>query len=138
MRSDAGSVTLWMVGLVMVVFAVGGISIDLWRALAAHRQVAAVVDAAAVAAGSGIDEEAWRTSGVLRLDPDLVEARVEEVVAAQSPEVVSDYAVVTAEDGSSATVRAITTIDLTLLDLLVDGPLTVDAEASVSPVVSSG
>lgn len=136
MRDDRGSITLWLVGLVMIVFAVGGIGIDLWRGLAAHRYVASVVDAAAVAAGSAIDEEMWRFEGELILDPDRVRDHVALSVAAQSggPDVA--YAVATAPDGSRATITAATTVDLTLLALLVEGALEVSATATASPMLS--
>lgn len=136
MRSERGSVTLWMVGLVMIIFAVGGIAIDLWRGLAAHRYVAAVVDAAAVAAGSGIDEDRWRATGELALDPARVEARVATSVAAQSGGPELGYSVTTAPDGSQATITATTTVELTLLALLADGGLDVAATATASPTLS--
>ena len=133
--SERGSISLWMVGMVMVVFAVGGIAIDLWRGLASHRQVAAIVDAAAVAAGSGIDEEAWRLGGDLRLDPAHVEERVATAVAAQGSPSVS-VSVLTAGDGSSATVAGSAIVDLTLLGLIVDDGFEVSAVATAMPVLS--
>ncbi|HEX2154838.1 MAG TPA: pilus assembly protein TadG-related protein [Acidimicrobiia bacterium] len=136
MKRDEGSITLWMVGLVMVVFAVGGISIDLWRGLAAHRHVASVADAAAVAAGSGIDETTWRLEGRLILEPAHVAERVAAAVAAQSGEGIVDYRVTTVPDGSRATVTASTQVELTLLALLADGPIEVSAHASASPTLS--
>ena len=132
---ERGSITLWMVGMVMVVFVVGGIAIDLWRGLAAHRQVAAIVDSAAVAAGSGIDEIAWRDQGLLRLDPGHVDERVAASVSAQDTELIV-VAVVTAADGSSATVTGSTTVDLTLLAIVVDGAFEVSASATASPFLS--
>lgn len=135
MNGERGSITLWMVGMVMVVFAVGGIAIDLWRGVAAHRNVASVVDSAAVAAGSGIDEERWRLDGVLILDSE----RVRQQVAAANdvhddPPIVLE--VVTAGDGSEATVTGRTAVELTLLGLLTDGAIEISARATVSPVLS--
>lgn len=132
--NEKGSITLWMVGLVMVVFAIGGIAIDLWRGLAAHRQVAAVVDSAAIAAGSGVDEERWRATGELSLDPMRVDERVAAVAA--DADFAVTLSVVVAADGSSATVEGATAVDLTLLGILTDGPLEVTARASALPVVS--
>lgn len=136
MKGERGSVTLWMVGLVMMVLAVGGIAVDLWRGLAAHRHVAAVVDAAAIAAGSGINEQEWRLNGRLVLDPARVAESVSASVAAQAatPPVAVD--VITAGDGSEATVTGVTAIDLTLLGIFVDGDLEVSARATVSPSLS--
>ncbi len=131
---ERGSVTLWMVGMVLVVFLVGGIGLDLWRGLTAHRLVATVVDSAAVAAGSGIDEGAWRSGGELRLDPEVVDERVAAVVAAQSVEGVQ-IRVTVAPDALSATVTGSTHVDLTLLALLVSEGFTVSASASAAPVL---
>lgn len=136
MRSEQGSITLWMVGLVMIVLAVGGIAVDLWRGLAAHRQVAAAVDAAVIAAASGIDEDSWRIGGVLVLDPARVEERVAQVIAAQEMETPLTWSVATAGDGSEATVVASTTVELTLLRLLADGAIELSAQATAEPVVS--
>lgn len=135
MRSERGSITLWMVGMVMIVFLVGGIAIDLWRGLAAHRRVAAVVDSAAIAAGSGIDELAWRTEGILRLDPVHVADRVAVSADAQSGSGIA-VSVVTEADGSAATVTGSTTVELTLLRLVVAEGFEVSAAATASPVLS--
>lgn len=131
---ERGSITLWMVGLVMVVFAIGGVAIDLWRGLAAHRQVAAVVDSAAIAAGSGIDEEWWRASGELRLDAVRVADQVAAVGAESDSSV--ELTVTVIPDGSSASVAGATAVDLTLLGLFTDGELEISARASAVPVLS--
>lgn len=135
MNNERGSVTLWMVGMVLIVFAVGGIALDLWRGLTAYRQVSALVDSAAVAAGSGLDESAWRVEGRLVLDPALVQARVAESIAAQSGDTIG-HDVVVAADGSEATVRAWTSVDLTLLRLVTGGSIEVQARATASPTLS--
>ena len=136
MRGERGSITLWMIGLVMVVFAVGGIAVDLWRGLAAHRQLATSVDAAAIAAASGIDENTWRLEGALVLDPIRVEESVAQVMVAQEAAMPMAWEVSTAADGSEATVVASTTVELTLLRLLTEGTLDLTAEATAEPVVS--
>jgi hypothetical protein len=123
-----------MLGMVMVVFTVGGLAIDLWRGLAAHRQVAGVVDSAAVAAGSAIDEDAWRAQGILVLDPDRVRRRVAVAEAEAGSSVV--LAVTVAADGLSARVTGTTTVDLTLLGIITEGPLQIGARATVAPVLS--
>lgn len=136
MTGERGSVTLWMVGMVLVVFVVGGIAIDLWRGLSGHRFVASVADAAAVAAASGIDEGAWRSDGRLVLDASLVETRVAEAVAAQSGGPPVDYEVTIAADGSAATVSVATSVELTLLRLVTDDTIDVAAHATASPTLS--
>lgn len=133
---ERGSITLWMLGLVLVILLVGGIGVDLWRGLAAHRRVAAVVDAAAVAAGSGIDEELWRRAGELALDPDAVEARVAAAVAAQPDSSEVAVTVEVAPDGAGATVTGAAFVDLTLLRLVSTEVVRAEAVAVASPVLS--
>lgn len=66
-RDERGSFTLWVLGLCMILLMVGGVSIDLWRAFAARRSLAAMADAAAVAGASALDESAFRDSGAVQL-----------------------------------------------------------------------
>jgi Flp pilus assembly protein TadG len=68
-RLDArGTVTLWILGLCISLMFLGGLSVDLWRAVAARRELSSIADSAATAAANGVDVEALR-AGTLRLDP---------------------------------------------------------------------
>lgn len=68
-RMDArGTVTLWILGLCISLMFLGGLSVDLWRAVAARRELSSMADTAATAAANGVDVEALR-AGTLRLDP---------------------------------------------------------------------
>ena len=69
MKSDRGSVTIWMLGLSVLLLLFGGLAIDFWRALALQRELAAVADSAAVAAASGIDEGHYRLTGEVVREP---------------------------------------------------------------------
>lgn len=69
LRDEAGSITIWLLGLAVGVLFVGGIGLDLWRIAAERRVLAGVVDGAAVAGASVIDEAAFREHGQVRLDP---------------------------------------------------------------------
>ncbi len=75
-ENDGGftSVSFMMMMLVMVI-AVGGISVDLWHLVAEHRDVAGVVDGAAIAAAGAIDEDA------LRGDTPFLQIHAEKAVA---------------------------------------------------------
>jgi Flp pilus assembly protein TadG len=64
---ESGTITLWMLGLCLMLFLLGGISLDLWRAFSERRSLAATADAAAVAGASALDEAAYRNSGAVRL-----------------------------------------------------------------------
>jgi len=83
LRDDSGTVTLWLLGVCLLLFALGGISVDLWRGFSARRSLANAADAAALAGASAIDEDAYRGSGVIQLDPVLAQARARAHLARQ-------------------------------------------------------
>jgi len=95
-RPDArGFITLWVLGLTVAVLFLGGLGIDLWRAIAVRREVSAMADAAATAGANGLDESALR-GGRLELDP----ARARRLVAAE----LAEYPDAGRLDGESVTV----------------------------------
>ena len=75
--------TLWFLGLCVIVLFVGGLSLDLWHAFSERRSLAAAADAGARAGASMIDEQAYHDSGTLRLDPLAAEDAACRSVAAQ-------------------------------------------------------
>lgn len=133
---DRGSVTIWMLGLSLLLLLFGGLALDFWRGLALQRELAAVADSAAIAAGSGIDEEAYRAVGAVLLDPTRARNLAFASVDAQQVELI-DVAVTVSEAGSSVTVTLVAVLELGLLGVLVqeDDPLTVRATATASPLL---
>jgi hypothetical protein len=73
--ADRGSVTLWSLGLAVIVLALGVLSLDLWSVLAARQELVAIADATSFAAASGIDEERLRADGSVILDPEAARER---------------------------------------------------------------
>ena len=82
-RRESGTITMWMLGLCVMLFLLGGISLDLWRAFSERRSLAATADAAAVAGVSALDEAAYRSSGVVRLVPADAQRRAQASLAEQ-------------------------------------------------------
>ena len=80
-RDQHGMITLWILGLTISVMFLGGLGLDLWRAIAVRREVSVMADAAATAGANGLDENALR-GGELQLD----DARVRQLVAAELAE----------------------------------------------------
>jgi hypothetical protein len=76
-EAERGSATLWALGLSMLLFGFGFLSLDLWSSFSSRQQAAAVADSAAIAGGSALDEAAYRTGSVV-LDPVLAEQRAIE------------------------------------------------------------
>src|SRR5256714_6023898 len=66
-RTERGTVTLWVLGLCIALMFLGGLSLDLWRAVAVRREMSAMADAAATAGANGVDEPSLR-SGLVQLD----------------------------------------------------------------------
>lgn len=131
--SDRGSITIWMLGLSVLILTFGGLALDYWRALALQRELAAVADSAAVAAASGIDETVYRTTGELVLEPGRSADLARNAIAWQGVDVVSSIFV----EDDSVTVTLIGEVELGLLGVFVDQsePLTVRATATAVPLL---
>ncbi len=134
---DAGSVTLWGIGLALVLLGFGGVVVDGWRAFAERQDVAGMADAAAIAGATAIDEAKFRATGDAQLDPVLAEARAGEYLLRQDN---FDPGVV------AATIRATSTgvevvlekdVNFTLLGLFLAGeePLRIRVPGYATPNV---
>ena len=133
-KSERGSVTIWMLGLSVLLLLFGGLALDFWRGVALQRELAAVADSAAIAAASGIDEEYYRATGEVILDATRSRALALTSVAAQDVDL-SSVSSTTSADLVSVTVIVIAELELGLLGVFVDEsePLTVRASATASP-----
>lgn len=133
-QADRGSVTIWVLGLSMVLLTFGGLALDYWRALAFQRELASVADSAAIAAASGIDEEVYRDGGEVVLKPSRATDLALEAVAWQGVDVMSTDVVV---DPASVTVTLTGAVELGLLGVFVDEdePFTVRGSATAVPVL---
>lgn len=133
LRAERGTALTWLLGLLLMVLALGGLSVDLWRAFSERRLVAGVVDAAAIAGASGVDEELLRETGEARLDRALATQQAARSLASHS-ETVENASINVAADGSAITVSATREVPLTLARLLhPGGDHHVGAQATTSP-----
>ncbi|HEX2404481.1 MAG TPA: pilus assembly protein TadG-related protein [Acidimicrobiia bacterium] len=128
--------TLWTLGLSVLLLLFGGVAVDFWRALALQRELAAIADSASVAAASGIDEDHYRTTGEVLIDAARATEIGSSYVASQDVDL-EDLVVTTAADGLSVSVAVVDRLDLGLMGVFVDQqvPLTVTAEATATPVL---
>ena len=74
-RGDDGMITLWLLGVTLIVMFVGWFSVTMWTGSSQRRQLAAAADQAAQAGATALDVDAFRQSGVRQLDPALAEQR---------------------------------------------------------------
>jgi Flp pilus assembly protein TadG len=119
-RRESGTITMWMLGLCVMLFLLGGISLDLWRAFSERRSLAATADAAAVAGASALDEAAYRSSGLVRLLPGDAERRARASLAEQlDRRALRDARVAATEGKVSVTVGG--AVDFSLLQIVAPG-----------------
>jgi hypothetical protein len=125
-----------MLGLSLLLLLFGGLVIDFWRALALQRELAAIADSASVAAASGIDEEHYRLTGEVLIEPARAAGLGSAYAMTQDIQLV-DLVVSTSEDRSSVMVLVVDELELGLMGVFVDQtePLTVTAEARAVPVL---
>ena len=134
--TERGTITLWVLGLCLMMLLLGGISLDLWRAFSERRALASAADAAALAGSAALDEAAFRRHGVVQLDPIEAERRARSSLQSQfDVEALRDVDVVV----SATTVRVEVTgrVDFTLLSLADPGdPLEIRVAATAQPTRS--
>jgi Flp pilus assembly protein TadG len=125
-----------MLGLSLVLLLFGGTVIDFWRALALQRELAAIADSASVAAAAGIDEEHYRLTGEVLIEPTRAVDLGSAYVASQDVDLL-ELSVSSAVDGSSVTVLVVDELELGLMAVFIDqsAPLTVTAKATAVPVL---
>lgn len=116
---DSGHVTLWLLGVAIMILFVSGFAVDLWQATAQRRTLAGLADAAATAGSTALDDTAFRDADVVRLAPDDAESRATQLLAARIESAgapVTDAAV----DATPERVRVVVRgeIEATLLRLL--------------------
>ncbi len=119
-RRESGTTTMWMLGLCLMLFLLGGISLDLWRAFSERRSLAGSADAAAVAGASALDEAAYREGSVVRLVPGDAERRARASLADQlDRRALRDARVAATEQ--QITVMVTGSVDFSLLQMLTPG-----------------
>jgi Flp pilus assembly protein TadG len=135
MRSERGSVTLWTLGLSVLLLLFGGLMVDFWQALALQRELAAIADSASIAAASGIDEEHYRATGEVMIDPARATGLGTAYVGSQDV-ALSELAVSIAPDGLSVTIEVTDHLDLGLIGVFIEqqAPFAIRAEATAVPV----
>jgi Flp pilus assembly protein TadG len=132
-HGEDGTITLFVLGLCVAVLFLGGLSLDLWRAFSERRELAGTVDAAAVAAASALDEQAFRTDGSVVLLPSAAVAVACDHLRAHADSAEPCLGIHATPDAVVVTARR--EVPLTLLRVLLPGqsPLEVEVTARASP-----
>lgn len=132
--TERGSVTLFVLGLCVLLLFVGGLALDLWRAFSERLALTSAADAAAVAGASALDADHFRRTGETRLDAALAEQRALDAIAGQADRrsLTGATAEATPED---VTVMASGRVDFTLLRIFLadEDPFTVTVSSTADP-----
>lgn len=131
-RDERGSVTLWVLGLLMPTLLLGGLAFDLWRGFSERRALVGIADAAAVAGANGVDTDYFYDTDRVQLDPDLAEQLARDNLAAQLDDrALDDWEVEATTE--SVTVRIRGSVGLTLLKLFYDETWDIEADSTARP-----
>ena len=131
-RGDA--MVVFVVGLLLVILPLGGISVDLWHSISDERALQSAADAAAAAGAGGIDANAYRYQHRLALDPTLAAGRATASLAGQTglPALSSPPEISVASEQITVVLRE--DVHLTLLRIVAgDRPIRIVATASSAP-----
>lgn len=132
--------TIWGIGLTLVIAAFAGLVIDTWRVFAERQDLSGMADAAAIAGATAIDIDHLDATGEVVLNPGLARQRAFEYLAHQDgwgDDIT--YDAIPAPDGAGIDVVLERDIDFTLLGPLLpgEGPLHVTVTSFASPNVIS-
>ena len=129
---DRGSVTVWTLGMVLVVLFLGAISFDLWSGFSTRRELAGAADQAAQAGANALDESRFRSTGERRLDPHRAERLATDNLAAHGITGSTQVDIWATTD--EITVQLTATVDVGLLRIFGGGdPLVVSVRAVGEP-----
>jgi Flp pilus assembly protein TadG len=117
----------------MMLFLLGGISLDLWRAFSERRSLTSAADAAAIAGATALDTDAYRRTGAVQLIPTEAERRALASLRDQLDKRALRDARVTA-DATTVTVEIHGEVEFTLLRLAnPDGNLEITVHSTARP-----
>jgi Flp pilus assembly protein TadG len=134
-QDDRGFLTIWLLGLCLLLLVLGGVSLDLWRVFSERQALAGLADSASLAGAAGLDLDAARR-GLVVLDPSDAGGRARASIAGQEDKgslVVSSVKIVVVQNPSEVTVSAEGQVHLTLLRLLLgDRPVTLRVSSTAA------
>ena len=132
---ERGSVTLWSLGLVLILLFAGAVALDLWRVVSYHGTLTGIADRAAIAGAAEVDVAALYRNSV-ELVPDGA-ARAAEDFARSQPHWDSASMTVRAfADRSRVSVEVSGTVELSLLGMFAPPRgVVLNVQSQASPTV---
>ena len=131
--NDEGAITIWVLGLVMIVAFFGWMSIDLYSAFSDRRQLASAADQAAQAGAAALDADVWRNSGIRQLDPDRAKQLALQNLGEQNLGPLSNATITATAEQITVVLEADVASGLISIFGAGDDPLTVTVTATGTP-----
>lgn len=132
-RDQSGqAILIFLLGMATLILVLGFLAVDTYRLISIDRDLSAAVDGAAAAGANGIDEQAYRDSGAVQLDPGRAEAFAADTLGVQ-PHAGEMVNVTIVADVDRITVTAERPVQLLLLRFIGDPGRTVRAGAEATP-----
>ena len=135
-EAERGSVSLWVLYWSFIVLFIAGFGVDLWRGVAVRRTLLEQAEAAAAAGANGVDEQMFRQTGEVRVDPARADDLARSTLAAQGEFALVESALVSVDGATQeVTVQLSAEVDFTLIKVFLssEAPLVVDVAASAAP-----
>lgn len=134
-RTEHGSVTVWILGLVMILFLAGALAMDMWRVVAYHGTLVGIADKGAVAGAAQVDVEELYENVVV-LVPDGAERAAEDFARIQPHWEEGSMTVRAYADRSQVSVEVTGIVQLTLLRIFAPSQgIVLNVRSQASPTV---
>jgi hypothetical protein len=133
LSDERGSTVLPMVVLTFLLLSAGGLGFDLYRLIVTRQTVVGIVDSAAIAGATAVDEQEYFDSQgtVIVLDPAVARERAAASLSSQSTPLAS-ASIDIAPGGEEITVAGAVDMQFTLLRLLLPTMSTARVQASAT------
>jgi Flp pilus assembly protein TadG len=135
-HEEKGFFTIWTLGVCVMLLAMGGVSLDLWRGFTERRELAAITDSAAIAGASQLDLAAFKVDGTVQLDPVLAQQAAADYLQTQgaAANITFTSPPLITVTGNEINITAGTRIELTLMKIFrPGGTLNVTTHSAATP-----
>lgn len=131
---ERGAVTIWGLGLVLVLFGVAGLAIDTWRVFAERQALAGLADSASIAGATAVDIPEFRSTGTVQLDPGLAEGRARAYLNDHAADLDDDISASITFPANGIEVTLTREVELTIIGaFLDDGVVGMEVSAYSTP-----
>ena len=132
--TDRGSVTVWIMGLTVMIGMLGFLVLAIYVPFSERRGLAGAADQAAQAGATALDEDLFRSTGVLQLDPVLARERALQSIENQNLDIdVANSSVDATADEVTVVLEAQVNDSFISIFDQGDGPLIIRVTATGTP-----